>query len=280
MSSNPFLSKEVKLKRVWKGFVIAFPVVIMIFVLGNYYVNLINDTVRNDYIQEKEDVTIEVEKEERKQEVVLGVEEDEATTVIGIDEMKRRLSAIIPEKYDVIESDDNFPGIYDDGCVSIYELYPKDYSELEKKYLDYGYIHYCKNLHTASLVSQIGEIRYDEKEDSWLYYFDEEDTSGMIQEKKTFGTNIVSVSEVWGSHHSWETYIVRVDDSNEVIMILIPQATRIRCEEYDESGNEIWKEDCVEFLKSMNKPESGNDWVFNEFYDDDYKDLLEILKEI
>jgi len=200
--------------------------------------------------------------------------------------MKRRLSALIPEKYDVIESDDNFPGIYDDGCVSIYELYPKDYSELEKKYLDYGYIHYCKDIHTASFGSQLGEVRYDSKEDSWFYQdsYQEEITSEKeyrtLQEKKTFGTNIVTITEVWGSHHSWDAYIVRVDDSNEVIAILIPQATRVRCEEYDENWNEIWKEDCVEFLKSMNKPESGNDWVFNEFYDDDYKDLLEILKDI
>jgi len=66
MSSNPFLSKEVKLKRVQKGFAIVFPVVIMIFVIGNYYVNLINDTVKNDYIQKKEEVTIEVEEEEKR----------------------------------------------------------------------------------------------------------------------------------------------------------------------------------------------------------------------
>lgn len=53
MSSNPFLSKEVKLKRVWKGFAIAFPVVIMIFVLGNHYINLIDDSLRDKYQTEK-----------------------------------------------------------------------------------------------------------------------------------------------------------------------------------------------------------------------------------
>lgn len=54
MSSNPFLSKEVKLKRVQKGFAIAFPVVIMIFVIGNHYINLIDDTLRDHYVGENQ----------------------------------------------------------------------------------------------------------------------------------------------------------------------------------------------------------------------------------
>lgn len=53
MSSNPFLSKEVKSRRVWKGFAIAFPVVIMIFVIGNHYINLIDDSLRDKYQTEK-----------------------------------------------------------------------------------------------------------------------------------------------------------------------------------------------------------------------------------
>ncbi len=107
-----------------------------------------------------------------------------------------------------------------------------------------------------------------------------EDTSGIIQEKKTYGSNVVTISEAWGSHHFRDVYIVRLDNSDEVIMLLIPQATRIRCEEYDENGVEIWGEECVSFLSSLKINHAGNTWVFNEVYDDDYQDLLEILKSI
>jgi hypothetical protein len=53
VKNNPFLSKEVKLKRVLKGFAIGLPVAIMIFVLGNYYINLIDDSLRDKYQTEK-----------------------------------------------------------------------------------------------------------------------------------------------------------------------------------------------------------------------------------
>ncbi|KUK76668.1 MAG: hypothetical protein XD93_0783 [candidate division WS6 bacterium 34_10] len=70
MSSNPFLSKEVKLKRVRKGFVIALPVVIMIFVIGNHYINLIDDTLRNHYVGENQNQDNPVEEVEENK--VLG----------------------------------------------------------------------------------------------------------------------------------------------------------------------------------------------------------------
>lgn len=66
MSSNPFLSKEVKFKRVLKGLAIISPVLIMIFVIGNYYFNLIDGTLREHYTENK----------------VLGVE-DTAPKLIG-----------------------------------------------------------------------------------------------------------------------------------------------------------------------------------------------------
>ena len=62
MSNNPFLSKEVKLKRVFKGFAIGFPLIIMIFVIGNHYINLVDDALRTHYVG-------------KKQEKVLGVKE-------------------------------------------------------------------------------------------------------------------------------------------------------------------------------------------------------------
>jgi len=53
MKNNPFLSKEVKFKRVKKGFAIAFPLTIMLFVIGNHYINLIEDSLREKYQTEK-----------------------------------------------------------------------------------------------------------------------------------------------------------------------------------------------------------------------------------
>lgn len=267
MSSNPFLSKEVKLKRAWKALVIALPVVIMMFALGNHYVSLIDDTLRNNHAGESEDK-------------VLGAVEEETATIIGVDGIKQRLTALIQKGYILTESKENFPGIYDGKCISLYSVNPKDYSELEKKYLDSAYIQYCPDINTATLTSQLGEVRYNKGEGAWFYYYDDKDTSGTIQEKKVYGDNTVTISEVWGSHHSWDAYIVSLDNSKEVIIIMIPQATRIRCEEYDENGVETWTEECVGFLKSMNMPESGNAWVYNDLYDDDYKDLLEMLREI
>jgi len=66
MSSNPFLSKEVKFKRVKKGFAIAFPLTIMIFVIGNHYINLIDDTLRDHYVGEKQEKVLGVEDSEPK----------------------------------------------------------------------------------------------------------------------------------------------------------------------------------------------------------------------
>lgn len=70
MSSSPFLSKEVKLKRVLKGLAVFSPVMIMILVIGNYYVNLIDNALRNHYVPVK-------------QEKVLGVEEELEPKLIG-----------------------------------------------------------------------------------------------------------------------------------------------------------------------------------------------------
>lgn len=51
MSSNPFLSKEINSKRILKGVATFLPVVMMIAVIGNYYVNLIDNTLRDHYTQ-------------------------------------------------------------------------------------------------------------------------------------------------------------------------------------------------------------------------------------
>jgi len=53
MKKNLFLKKEVNLKRITKGLTIGLPVAIMIFVLGNHYINLIDDSLREKYQTEK-----------------------------------------------------------------------------------------------------------------------------------------------------------------------------------------------------------------------------------
>jgi len=53
MRTNPFLSKEVKCKRVWTGFAVGLPLVIMIVVIGSYYTNLIKEYLREKYQTEK-----------------------------------------------------------------------------------------------------------------------------------------------------------------------------------------------------------------------------------
>lgn len=70
MKRNPFLSKEVNLKRIFKALKIGLPVVIIIFVLGNHYINLIDDTLRNHYAGENQNKDIPVE--EVKDNKVLG----------------------------------------------------------------------------------------------------------------------------------------------------------------------------------------------------------------
>ncbi len=70
MKNNPFLSKEVNLNRLSKGLKRGLPVVIMIFVLGNHYINLIDDTLRNRYVGENQNQDNPVE--EVKDNKVLG----------------------------------------------------------------------------------------------------------------------------------------------------------------------------------------------------------------
>jgi hypothetical protein len=198
---------------------------------------------------------------------------------VGVGKIKERFFPLISDKYIVIESEYEEPSTENDGCVSLYGIYPKEYTEVEKKYLDSGSLEYCEDIHTVVLGSQIGEVRYDSEEELWFYY-DENDVPKFSEEKKIFGNNIVTITETWGSHHSWDVYIVRVGNGNEAIILFAPTATRIRCEVYDENGVESWDEECIEFLSSMNIYSAGNAWIFEEIYVNYYKDLVEILKDI
>lgn len=53
MKNELFQNKEINLKRIRKGITIGLPVAIMIFVIGNHYINLIDDSLRDKYQTEK-----------------------------------------------------------------------------------------------------------------------------------------------------------------------------------------------------------------------------------
>ena len=136
MSSNPFLSKEMKFKRVLKGFAIAFPLTIMIFVIGNHYINLIDDTLREHYVGEK-------------QEKVLGVKEEENISLALIDEPR--------EEYWSFEDADFFIT----GELGSWESWDSE-----------GYIEMGKEINIPVYEAKLGSVIKDEwpiGEDETLY---------------------------------------------------------------------------------------------------------------
>jgi hypothetical protein len=191
--------------------------------------------------------------------------------VVGVEIVKQDLLTLIPEKYEVIEKEEKSYRV--DGCIVIYEIYPKEYSEMEIEYLNNASLIYCEDINNADLRSQVGGVRYNREEDNWLY-IDQE--TRIPQEEMTFGTNVVTYSELWGSHASWKAYIMRLENSKELVILLIPSSNRIRCEIYDEDGVETMDQDCLDFRDSFSP--DYVDWVPENVYDDYYSDLLEVLE--
>lgn len=189
-----------------------------------------------------------------------------------ITEIKEDVIILIPEKYEVIESEYEEPSDENDGCVYIYTIYPKEYSEIEKKYLDEAGLMYCKDIDEVILRGQVDQVKYNQTEGKWLY----EDTEPL--ETKQYGDNLVSTVALGGSHALSDFHIVRLKNSDELIILSIPSSNRIRCDTYDENGNEIWIEECVKFRDSLVSVDI--DWVPDEIYENYYKDLLEIFKDI
>ncbi len=248
MSSNPFLLKEVKLKRVLKGLGVALVCLITIPTIF--------------YFVFKSEPIEDVEEDE-----VLGESTDNPYDWT-------QLKNLISEKYEVIRTDYQDTSEEDDGCIPIYKIYPKEYSEIEKEYLATASLTYCEDINRAVINSQIGEFRYNPEVNRWFYIDGE---TRDIQEEMIFGENAVTFAEPWGSHYSWGAYIVRIENSPEVIILLVPESNRIRCESY-EDGVETMKEDCVNLRDSL--PPVYADWVPEEIYEDYYNDLLEILNDI
>lgn len=194
-----------------------------------------------------------------------------------IKKIKENLVALIPDKYEVVEKNYEALSSESDSCIFLYEIYPKEYSDIEKEYLNKAFLIYCKDTNTAILDNQVGEVRYSNEEDRWLFVYGETITP---QEEKQYGENLVTITELGGSHASSNYYIVRIDGSDELVILSVPSFHRIRCETYDENGVETMKKDCIEFITSMGMPADCSESVPDEVYENYYNDLLEILRDI
>jgi hypothetical protein len=194
-----------------------------------------------------------------------------------ISEIKEDLRVLIPEQYEVIESEYEEPSEENDGCVTLYQMYPKEYSEIEKEYLDKASLIYCEHINKALLKGQVEEVRYNQTDEKWVrIQLDSEE----LLDVKQYGDNLVSIVELGGSHASSIYYIVSVEGSDELVILSVPRFHRIRCETYDENGVETMKEDCIEFITSMGMRADSSESVPDEIYQNYYYDLLEILKDI
>lgn len=258
MSSTNFFSKKLKFKRVLKCLAITIPCLIMISVVGNYYFNFIDEILREHYTGNK----------------ILGVENTELR-IVGIEEIKKHLKAIIPQKYQLVESSHE----ESEGCINLFQVHPKTYSDTQKEYLAEANLIYCEDIGKATFNSQMEDIKYSFEKDawSWIGVGDPEGKVGGYYEQRFYGGNLVSIIRAWGSHYSWNLYIVRIKNSNELVVLSIPESNRIRCGIYDENGVETMKMDCVNFRSSM---DMITDWVPEEIYKNYYNDLLYILKDI
>lgn len=257
MNTNPFQSKEDKLKSIWMGIVIAVPLIIVVLVLGNYSINFISG---------------------QKGERVLGLK-DKELKVVGIEEVKKHLKDILPEEYELIEvSQENT----DESCTTLFKIYPKTYSETERIYLSSARLIYCKDIQKAVFHSQLEESRYDSKRDAWARVSTDEKNEKTIgyYQQFYFGNHLVSVAEEWGSHYDGNLYIVRLKDSDELVVLSMPLSQRIRCEEFNENGTETWNEECVKLLTSKGINDAGNGWFRQGISENDYRGLLHILSKI
>jgi len=68
---------------------------------------------------------------------------------VGVEKIKEDLLSLIPEGYELIEKDYEPLNTEEDGCIYLYEIYPKEYSEMEEKYLNNASLIYCRDINTA-----------------------------------------------------------------------------------------------------------------------------------
>jgi len=99
MSSNPFLSKEISVKRILKGLAITIPCTVMILYLGIYYVDFIDTSLREHYSGEQELEVLGVE-EKTNFEIEYASELEDITKGYGIDEYIYNWDGVV-EGYDL-----------------------------------------------------------------------------------------------------------------------------------------------------------------------------------
>lgn len=61
MSSTPVISKEVKLKRILKVFVMTSPILRVILVIASYYIDLLCNTLKNHPVEQEQKKVLGVE---------------------------------------------------------------------------------------------------------------------------------------------------------------------------------------------------------------------------
>ena len=62
-----------------------------------------------------------------------------------------------------------------------------------------------------------------------------------------------------------------------IVVFYIHETNRIRCDFIKDKEE---KEECINLLTSMNMSPESTDFVPEEIYENDYKELVEIIKDI
>lgn len=184
---------------------------------------------------------------------------------VGIEEQIKKL---IPDKYTIIEKGEES----EEGCTLLYRIHPKDFTEIQLKNLIAADISYCKDRNTVAFINQTGPIIYNKEKDEWIF-----SDGTKADEKVMVGEKEVTLVRSLNSHLSVKVYIDRVGKGDEIVVFYIPETNRIRCDFIKDKEE---KEECINLLTSMNMSPESTDFVPEEIYENDYKELVEIIKDI
>lgn len=190
---------------------------------------------------------------------------------------KKELLIVMPNKYEIVEFEYEKPSKENHGCMSLFTVYPKEYSEIEKIYLKSAKLTYCVSIKEARFTSQMVDVKYDPEKNAWSWtdFSDPLGKVGEYYEQTFYGNNLVTVAEEWGGSYDGKLYIVQRGDG--LIALSIPLSNRVRCEIYGENGVESVDEDCANFRNSL---KMEPDWVPEEIYRNYYMDLIDMFREI
>jgi hypothetical protein len=189
-----------------------------------------------------------------------------------IEQFKIDLIRNIPENYEILNVD-NIPLFYQDAdCDFIYDIYPKAYTEIEKKYLDYASVYFFKDINDVLLRGQIGEVSYDQTLKKWVFIDQNEKEELDVKEYEDYNISFVNLG---GSHVIRDNYIVSSESTDDVVVLTIPTWSRIRCDFLKE---DVERKECEDFLSSVGVNIDTDDSVPEEVYEEYYDDLLKILE--